>query len=243
MGVHYKDLTGQRFGRLLVHEIYERDKSGLIVWECQCDCGNIAFVKGTYLIHGATTSCGCYQKESARKRRIKSNTYDLSGSYGIGYTLKGEPFYFDLEDYELIKDYCWHRRSDGYIDAKIRDGSGKRILMHVLIMGQKHIDHIGGTETVNDNRKENLRIPPDDLSFDSYNQMNKQIQSNNKSGCPGVIWHKRDQIWEVYISVNKRRIYLGRYEDYDDAVSARKAAEQEYFGNYSYDNSQMTFYF
>ena len=243
MGVHYKDLTGQRFGKLLVNEIHDRDERGLVVWECQCDCGNIVFVRGTYLINGKTTSCGCHRSECIRKLKIKSNTYDLSGSYGIGYTLKGEPFYFDIEDYDKIKDYCWRLRSDGYLDAKIRDGKGKRILMHNLIMGQKYIDHIGGTETANDNRKENLRIPSDELSFDSYNQMNKQIQSNNKSGCPGVCWHKRDQVWEVHISINKKQIYLGRYKDFDEAVAVRKAAEEKYFGEYSYDNSQMTFYF
>ena len=38
----------------------------------------------------------------------QQNVYDLSGEYGIGYTLKGEEFYFDLEDYDKIKDYCWH---------------------------------------------------------------------------------------------------------------------------------------
>ena len=36
----------------------------------------------------------------------KYNTYDLSGEYGIGYTSKGEEFYFDLDDYDKIKDYC-----------------------------------------------------------------------------------------------------------------------------------------
>lgn len=37
------------------------------------------------------------------------NTYDLSGEYGIGYTTKGEEFWFDLEDYDKIKSiYSGH---------------------------------------------------------------------------------------------------------------------------------------
>lgn len=34
---------------------------------------------------------------------VKHNTYDLSGDFGIGYTDKGEKFYFDISDYEKIK--------------------------------------------------------------------------------------------------------------------------------------------
>ena len=238
MGKHFKDLTNMRFGKLTAIEISGRTNKGLVIWKCQCDCGNITEALGTRLVRGVIKSCGCLVKETLRNRTIKNNQYDLSRQYGIGYTSKGDPFYFDLEDYDLIKDYCWRLRPDGYLDAKIRNGSGKRILMHNLIMGHKHVDHIGGHETINDNRKGNLRIPPEDYEFDSYNQMNKQVQSNNKSGCPGVCWHKRDNIWEVYISINKRRIYIGHYNDFDDAVAARKAAEKKYFGEYSYDNSQ-----
>ena len=238
MGQHYKDITGQRFGKLIAKEIARRDDKNRVIWKCICDCGNEVEILGTRLIRGITKSCGCYRKEYLRERRTKANVYDLSGSYGIGYTSNGKEFYFDLEDYPLIKDYCWRCRPDGYFDAKKRDGSDKRILLHNLIMGRKYVDHIGGSGTIHDNRKENLRIPPDDFGFDSYNQMNKQRQSNNKSGYPGVSWHKRDDIWEVHISINKQQIYLGRYENFDEAVSVRKAAEKKYFGEYSYENSQ-----
>lgn len=241
MGKHYKDLTGQRFGKLEVIEMNGRTKRGLVIWKCKCDCGNEANIVSHYLISGATQSCGCYQREAARQRCIKQNEYDLSGNYGIGYTTKGEEFYFDLEDYTKIKDYCWYINNDGYLSAKKRDGSDRHILMHNIIMGQKYIDHIGGAKTRNDNRKNNLRIPSGEYGFDSYNQMNKQTQSNNKSGYPGISWHKRDNIWEVHITVKKKQIYLGRYENLDDAIKARKAAEEKYFGEYSYDNSQNTY--
>ena len=47
----------------------------------------------------------------------KYNTYDLTGEYGIGYTSKDEEFYFDLEDYDKIKDYCWRITMQGYVRA------------------------------------------------------------------------------------------------------------------------------
>lgn len=235
----YLNLVGKRFGRLeVISELSERTKNNLKIFHCKCDCGNECDVIGTYLVNGNTKSCGCYQKDLTRERFHKTNKYDLTNDYGIGYTTKGEPFYFDLEDYDKIKDYCWYIANSGYLSAKEGNGSQKHILMHNLIMGQKYIDHINGER--NDNRKENLRIPEGKYSFDSYNQMNKGLQSNNTSGTTGVTWHKRDGVWEVYISINKKQIYLGRYLDIEDAIQARKEAEKKYFGEYSYDNSQLS---
>lgn len=104
-------------------------------------------------------------------------------------------------------------------------------------MGHKYVDHINGCK--NDNQKGNLRIPPEDYSFQSYNNMNKRIQSNNTSGCPGVCYHKDSCKWRASISVNNKRIDLGSYSTFDEAVRVRKEAEEKYFGEYSYDNSQV----
>lgn len=59
------DLTGRRFGRLVVlYETSER-KGGNIVWHCRCDCGNEVDVGGHNLTSSRTTSCGCFQREYA----------------------------------------------------------------------------------------------------------------------------------------------------------------------------------
>jgi hypothetical protein len=104
-------------------------------------------------------------------------------------------------------------------------------------MGQKYIDHISGIKY--DNRKSNLRTFDKEIySFETYNNINKKIQKNNTSGYPGVSWHSRDNIWEVHISINNKLHYLGRYTQLEDAIKTRKDAEEKYFGEYSYDNSQ-----
>ena len=59
-----KDLTGQRFGRLVVLRAMEKRKKGYIMWECQCDCGNVVSVLTSRLTNGAVSSCGCSQKDS-----------------------------------------------------------------------------------------------------------------------------------------------------------------------------------
>lgn len=64
----FKDLTGQKFNRLTVLSLGERNSSGQIQWKCKCDCGNIVFATTTYLKNGHTKSCGCFNKEQASKR-------------------------------------------------------------------------------------------------------------------------------------------------------------------------------
>ena len=57
----------------------------------------------------------------------------------------------------------------------------------------------------------------------------RKLNSNNTSGVKGVYWNGRDNTWVARISVQGRRIYLGSYAKLDDAVAARKAAEDQYY--------------
>lgn len=57
------DLTGKRFGRLVVVRKTEIRENESIVWECKCDCGNTTLVSGRYLGKGSKKSCGCIMKE------------------------------------------------------------------------------------------------------------------------------------------------------------------------------------
>lgn len=59
-----KDLTGQKFGELLVIS-REHSKNGRAMWLCKCDCGSYTIVKGNKLIDGHTKSCGCLRKRKA----------------------------------------------------------------------------------------------------------------------------------------------------------------------------------
>lgn len=52
---------------------------------------------------------------------------------------------------------------------------------------------------------------------------------NNTSGVKGVSWNKEKHKWDAYINVNKKRIYLGRFSFKEDAIAARKHAEEIYF--------------
>lgn len=225
-----KDEVGNKYGRLTVISRGENDKQGNACWYCQCDCGNpnLYLVKGYALRNGHTKSCGCLHQETAKKQGIanrKTNTYDLTGEYGIGYSLKGEPFYFDLEDYELIKNYCWHLDKNGYVVCKRK----KLIFMHRLVTDAPDdmiVDHI--YHKVNDNRKKNLRI-----CTHSDNQKNRKI-SNSSSGMCGVYWYSKQQKWSAEIGLDGTNIRLGLFDNLQDAIKARKEAEKKYYKEFRY---------
>lgn len=62
-----RDLTGQRFGRLVVLSRGPSDGHGA-VWNCICDCGTAKLAKAQRLTQGNTRSCGCLQRELNRTR-------------------------------------------------------------------------------------------------------------------------------------------------------------------------------
>lgn len=70
------DLTGQRFGRLIVIQRANHTGSSAY-WLCRCDCGNTIVIQGGSLRRGSTKSCGCLKKDvttihSGRKTRLYS---------------------------------------------------------------------------------------------------------------------------------------------------------------------------
>lgn len=73
------DMTGQKYGRLLVVERAGTsgvDGQGRPTWLCQCECGNQTVVIGANLRAGMTRSCGCLRREvSAANGRKREGTH------------------------------------------------------------------------------------------------------------------------------------------------------------------------
>ena len=61
-----KDLTGQRFGKLVVLE-RAPNQGRYVCWKCKCDCGNEYITRAASLSSGRTRSCGCLYKETRPK--------------------------------------------------------------------------------------------------------------------------------------------------------------------------------
>ena len=69
------ELTGQRFGKLVVVKRVANDKWGLTQWSCKCDCGKTCGVAGHVLNQGRTISCGCFREEESRKHNHRKAPY------------------------------------------------------------------------------------------------------------------------------------------------------------------------
>lgn len=134
----------------------------------------------------------------------------------------------DIEDFDKVKNIKW-RCNSGYVVADINN---KRVSLHRFILNidkkediVDHRDH----NTLN-NRKNNLRV-----CTISQNNRNRNIIKTNTSGVTGV--RRGNDKWRACIVFNKKNISLGTFENFEDAVKARKEAEEKYFGEFSHDNS------
>ena len=237
-GIRTEVKPGDRYGRLTVIEEVEPKRSPCgathRMIKCKCDCNGketIVYLNG--LRRGTTKSCGCLQREAISKRFKKENIYLISKKYGyvIGYTSNMDKFFIDYDDYEKVKKYCWYKNKDGYFDS-VDKTTSKHVKLHRLIMGfpdNRVVDHIDRDKT--NNRKSNLR-----LCTMKENCRNRSVLDSNKSGTPGVCWHKRDKKWQASITVNYKRIYLGSFVNKDEAIKARLEAEKKYYGSFSPNN-------
>ena len=70
----------------------------------------------------------------------------------------------------------------------------------------------------------------------------RKVNRRNKSGTTGVCWDKKRQRWTAQITVQRKVIRLGAYIAPEDAVAARKAAEEKYYApiiaQYEAENQQ-----
>lgn len=70
-----RDLTGQRFGRLLALGPVRPHPTSKLMWLCQCDCGNNKVVNGSHLLTGKTVSCNCFRIEQTIATSTRHGLY------------------------------------------------------------------------------------------------------------------------------------------------------------------------
>lgn len=78
------DLTGQRYGRLVVLGYSDTLGGRLARWHVRCDCGTETVALAKTLRNGGTTSCGCRNREAAAERARERNATDNPAKYRWG---------------------------------------------------------------------------------------------------------------------------------------------------------------
>lgn len=102
---NHKEITGQRFGKLVAFQPTNKRARSSVIWECRCDCGNTAFVSCWNLCNGSTISCGCIVSKGEYKisQLLKEN--------GLNFTTQKT-----FEDCKSEKNY--KLRFDFFIENK-----------------------------------------------------------------------------------------------------------------------------
>lgn len=137
-------------------------------------------------------------------------------------------FLIDKDDYNLVSQFKWYRVKDHngsdyfryQASAKI-NGILKTFPLHRLVMNfpTNLVDHIN--RDTSDNRKSNLRE-----TSRMVNSTNCKMHKTNKTGYRGVC--KRGGKFISQISVNGKKIYLGIFENLQDAVDSYQSAIKKY---------------
>ncbi len=119
--------------------------------------------------------------------------------------------------------------SNGYLSTNIQK---KRYLLHRLIFLFHHghlpklIDHIDGNRF--NNNINNLR----EATF-SENICNSKLYKSSKSGFKNVYWLKNAKKWAVRLNINKKRVFLGLFEDIELADLVAHEARDKYHGKFA----------
>lgn len=100
MWTQARDLTGQRFGKLVALERADHP-STRAHWRCRCDCGNEATKNSKYLLCGDTRSCGCDQRAMR-----------AAGNQRYGRLPKSYPREYSI--WRSVKSRCCTKSSAGY---------------------------------------------------------------------------------------------------------------------------------
>ncbi len=102
------DLTGQRFHRLVALGLAKimRDKGGstYFYWDCQCDCGNTAIVRGYSLATGRTKSCGCHSRHVNSVKFRAAAPVNARVSEFLRWSVKRKYWIDDRKDTEAVSN-------------------------------------------------------------------------------------------------------------------------------------------
>lgn len=149
---------------------------------------------------------------------------------------RGRHAIVDDEDYKYLMQWKWCCNASGYAVTSIRgdDGKQKTVRMHRLINKTppgKFTDHIDGNRL--NNRRSNLRS-----CTNRQNQFNSRPIRGGSSKYKGVCFHIHRRKWLTQIRgiESGKILFIGYFEDEEDAAIAYNVAAQLFYGEFAYLN-------
>lgn len=212
------DLTGQVFGNLTVVSCVGSCKSGGLRWLCECSCGKTTVVASGNLRRGNVKSCGCAKgikgaiSKLPNERHTNRNRLYNTWQHMHARCEKPTTAHYDIYGGRGIT-VCPEWSGQGGFDC-FREWA----LSHGYA-DDLEIDRID----VNGNYE------PNNCRFAtvSINRSNKRPRG--KSGTTGVYFKTASKKWVAKITINGKCKHLGYFDNKEDAITARKKAEAEYW--------------
>jgi len=210
--IRVEDITGQRFGRLVVIRLSDERKDNQTVWECKCDCGNVVLVRNSSLRRGDTKSCGCLQREKASQNGKKS-VKDITGQR--------------FERLVAIRPSN-KRSNDGSVVWECKCDCGNVVLVQPSHLKSGSVKSCGCFRRESHDRlylnKQFGLIEDTSVS----NIKSQKPRSNSKTGYRGVCYAKGKYF--AYMGFKQKVYSLGYFDTLEKAVEVRKQAEKEIYG-------------
>lgn len=208
------NLAGQRFGSLVV--LYRVVGAIPTTWRCRCDCGATKDVLASNLVAGRITSCGCRSTANVAKiGKHQANFLDLTG----------------LRFGKLVAVFYDSRRRKWVCRC---DCGGSCSLATTYLTNGSRTDC--GCEAAKAAAKRAKAGSTGNVMGTNVNMiqhiMDGKIRTNNTSGVTGIRIIRRQSgvVYGARINVRGKEINLGIYHTMEEAIKARKAAEEKYFG-------------
>lgn len=205
------NLEGERFGYLVVISKASSNNRGNS-WLCKCDCGNEVVLRQSYLLssknRNSTRSCGCKAKrqngDSLRFSRLYSiYTGMLQRCY---YPLTGSYNYYGEKGIQVCDE--WRNSWKLFSEWAFQNGYKNNL----------SLDRIDAAKNYEPN---NCRWVSNEVQA-----ITKRVGKNSRTGIKGVC--PLGDRFRAYISIGGKRIYLGVHDNIEDAIKARKEAEEKY---------------
>lgn len=201
------DLAGKTFGELTVlRQSEKKHASGGIWWLCQCECGEEYEVPGTLLVTGRRTHC------RARIHKTDCRSTDITGM-----RFRNLVALYPTEKRDKKGYVIWHCRCDCGNEIDVASNNlmytnlvscGCRKKAHTSTLSQ-HLTRVAGT------------------SLDMVKS--KKVPVNNTTGHRGVYLIRGKYV--AKINFQRKAYYLGAFDDIEDAVRAREAAEDQLYAS------------
>ena len=217
---------GDKFGMLTVTDITINPKNKNRVYHCVCECGERVTRTRAGLVDAKFPNCGCRHESPAISAEMQSMIGKTYGNLTVVDVKRGK----DIPELHLPEGHLELNKVFAVCKCNVCRGISYPRATALRTGAIKNCRH---NQDVNlckgrDVWKENSVYGTNLISIGG----NRSVNKNNTSGCNGVSYHEKNRKWRAYITFQHKQYYLGMYENIEDAIAARKEAEERIYGNF-----------